>query len=56
MSSTHPIIRIWHGWTTLVNADAYDGDDYRVAVVPPKAWALLTHFDEHSHHYEEIIN
>jgi len=107
MSSIHLIIRIWHGWTTPDNADAYEallkseifvgikdrhipgyrgiqllrrrlpkevefvtimrfdsldavrlfaGDDYEVAVVPPKARALLSHFDERSQHYEEIVN
>ena len=97
------IIRIWHGWTTPANADAYEGlllseifvgiqgrripgyrgiqllrresgdeiefvtimrfdsleavrafagEDYEVAVVPPKARAILSHFDERSQHYE----
>jgi len=97
------IIRIWHGWTTAQNAEAYEellkeeifvgirnrdiagyrgiqllrrnspdevefitlmrfdsldavrefaGDDFRVAVVPPKARALLARFDERSKHYE----
>jgi antibiotic biosynthesis monooxygenase (ABM) superfamily enzyme len=105
------ISRIWHGWTTPANADAYEallreeifagiagrqipgyrgiqllrrdlprdpagtspdevefvtimrfddleavrefaGDDYEVAVVPPKARALLSHFDARSQHYE----
>lgn len=95
--------RIWHGWTTPENADAYEsllrheifegiqgrqiagfreiqlmrrslatevefvtlmwfdsidavrafaGEDYEVAVVPPKARALLSRFDERSLHYE----
>ncbi len=95
--------RIWHGWTTPANADAYEallkseifvgigerqipgyrgiqlfrrslgnevefvtimwfdsleavrvfaGEDYEVAVVPPKARALLAHFDARSQHYE----
>jgi heme-degrading monooxygenase HmoA len=95
--------RIWHGWTTPENADAYEtllkseiftgignrhipgyrgiqllrrnfddevefitimmfdsleavrifaGDDYEVAVVPPKARALLLRFDARSQHYE----
>ena len=95
--------RIWHGWTTLENADAYEallkseiftgiknrkiagyrgihlfrrnlvrevefvtimwfdsidgvrafaGEDYEVAVVPPKARALLSRFDARSQHYE----
>jgi len=31
---------------------AFAGEDYEVAVVPPKARALLSHFDERSQHYE----
>jgi len=97
------IARIWHGWTTPSNADAYEsllkeeifvdirdrqivgyrgiqllrrsagdevefitimwfdstdavrafaGEDYEVAVVPPKARALLSRFDGRSQHYE----
>jgi hypothetical protein len=97
------ISRIWHGWTALANADAYEallkseifvgirdrqiagfrsiqlfrrtlgnevefitvmwfdnleavrefaGVDYEVAVVPPKAQALLAHYDARSQHYE----
>jgi len=97
------ISRIWHGWTTPTNADAYEallkdeifvgikerkisgyrgiqlfrrnlgkevefvtvmwfdsieavrvfaGEDYEVAVVPPKARKLLSHFDARSQHYE----
>ena len=99
--------RIWHGWTTPGNADAYEqllkeeifvgiqdrqisgfhgiqllrrdlsaevefvtvmwfdtldavrdfaGDDYEVAVVPPKARALLSRFDPRSQHYEVKAN
>ena len=97
------ISRVWHGWTTPANADAYQallkseiftgirdrqivgyrgihlfrrnigdevefvtimwfdtieavrafaGKDYEVAVVPPKARALLSRFDARSQHYE----
>lgn len=97
------ISRIWHGWTTANNADAYEallkseiftgiqdrhipgylgiqlfrrnlgnevefvtvmwfdslaavrafaGEDYELAVVPPKARELLARFDERSQHYE----
>jgi hypothetical protein len=97
------ISRIWHGWTSLSNADAYEsllkteifvgigdrhiagyqgiqlfrreardevefvtimwfdsidavrtfaGEDYEVAVVPPKARALLSRFDARSQHFE----
>ena len=97
------ISRVWHGWTTPDNADAYEtllkneifvgiarrqiagyrgihllrrdlgpevefvtvmwfasldavrtfaGEDYEVAVVPPKARALLSRFDARSQHYE----
>jgi antibiotic biosynthesis monooxygenase (ABM) superfamily enzyme len=96
------ISRIWHGWATPGNADAYEallkseifvgiegrhisgyrgiqllrrnvgkevefvtimrfdsldavqafaGQDYEVAVVPPKARALLSRFDARSQHY-----
>ena len=95
--------RIWHGYTTHENADAYEallkeeifvgirnrnipgfkeiqlfrrelgdevefitimwfdslesvrefaGEDYEVAVVPPKAREVLSRFDERSQHYE----
>lgn len=97
------IIRIWHGWTSHHDADAYEkllreeifvgiaarsirgfrgikllrrqlesevefitimsfddldavrefaGQDYALAVVPPKARQLLARFDERSQHYE----
>jgi heme-degrading monooxygenase HmoA len=97
------IARIWHGWTSTSNADAYEsllrseifvgikdrhiagyrgiqllrrnvgdevefvtvmwfdsidavrvfaGEDYEVAVVPPKARTLLSRFDARSQHYE----
>ena len=97
------ISRIWHGWTTFENADAYEellereifvgignqripgyrgiqlfrrsladevefvtvmwfdsldavrafaGEDYEVAVVPPKARAVLKRFDARSQHYD----
>ncbi len=97
------IFRIWHGWTSLRNADAYErllkteifagiasreiagfhgikllrrdlgrevefvtimmfehleavrvfaGEEYELAVVPPRARELLAHYDERSQHYE----
>jgi heme-degrading monooxygenase HmoA len=100
------ISRIWHGWTTHENADAYEallrqeifagiaarqiagyrgihllrreleaetefvtvmwfdsldavrafaGEDYEVAVVPPKARALLARFDARSAHYGVLV-
>jgi hypothetical protein len=99
--------RIWHGWTTHDNADAYEallrhevfagiaarqiagyrgihllrreleaetefvtvmwfdsldavrtfaGEDYEVAVVPPKARALLARFDARSQHYDVLVH
>jgi heme-degrading monooxygenase HmoA len=99
------ISRIWHGWTTRENADAYEqllrteiflgiaqrsiqgyrgihllrrdvddgvefvtimwfdspdavrafaGDDYDVAVVPPRARQLLSRFDGRSAHYHVV--
>lgn len=32
----------------------FAGEEYEVAVVPPKARALLAHFDQRSQHYEVI--
>jgi antibiotic biosynthesis monooxygenase (ABM) superfamily enzyme len=100
------ISRIWHGWTSLQNADAYEallkaeilpgiqgrvipgyrdvdllrrnhereaefitvmwfdsydairefaGEDYEKAVVPPKARALLSRFDDRSQHYDVVV-
>jgi heme-degrading monooxygenase HmoA len=97
------IARIWHGWTTLANADVYEallkneifvgieargiagyhgihlfrrelgdevefvtlmwfesveavrafaGEDYEVAVVPPKAREVLARYDARSQHYD----
>jgi heme-degrading monooxygenase HmoA len=99
------ISRVWHGWTSRENADAYEtllrteifagiakrsiqgyrgihllrrdvddgvefvtimwfdsldavrafaGEDYEVAVVPPKARLLLSRFDGRSAHYQVI--
>ena len=99
------ISRVWHGWTSRENADAYEdllrteifsgiakrsiqgyrgihllrrdvddgvefvtimwfdsldavrafaGEDYEVAVVPPKARQLLSRFDSCSAHYQVI--
>ncbi len=97
------IVRVWHGWTSLARADAYEtllreeiflgirnrriagfrgiqllrrtvsaevefvtimtfdsldavrefaGQDYELAVVPPKAQALLSRYDQRSQHYQ----
>jgi len=32
----------------------FSGDDYELAVVPPEARALLSHFDVRSAHYEVL--
>lgn len=40
-------------WFDSVEAiRAFAGEDYEVAVVPPKARTLLSRFDERSQHYE----
>jgi heme-degrading monooxygenase HmoA len=45
-------------FVTLMRFDSLDagrsfaGEDFEAAVVPPKARALLTRFDERSQHYE----
>lgn len=37
---------------SLVAVRAFAGEDYEVAVVPPKARVLLSRFDARSQHYE----
>jgi heme-degrading monooxygenase HmoA len=37
---------------TLEAVQAFAGKDYETAVVPPKARALLSRFDDYSQHYE----
>ena len=37
---------------TLDAVREFSGEDYELAVVPKKARALLSHFDERSRHYE----
>ena len=45
-------------FVTIMQFDSLDavrefaGDDYEAAVVPPKARAVLAHFDDRSQHYE----
>ena len=34
----------------------FAGEDYEVAVVPEKARAVLSHFDQRSQHYEIIVD
>ena len=41
-------------FTNLAAVRAFSGSDYEVAVVPPKARALLSRFDERSAHYETV--
>jgi len=37
---------------SLEDVRAFAGEDYETAVVPPKARALLAHFDPRSQHYQ----
>ena len=37
---------------SIASVREFAGDDYEVAVVPPKARAILAHFDARSQHYE----
>ena len=37
---------------TIESVKAFAGEDYEAAVVPPKARAVLKHFDARSQHYE----
>lgn len=44
-------------WFESIDAvRTFAGEDYEVAVVPPKAQALLERFDERSQHYEIRID
>jgi antibiotic biosynthesis monooxygenase (ABM) superfamily enzyme len=40
---------------SLDSVRAFAGDSYEVAVVPPKARALLARFEERSAHYETVV-
>jgi len=37
---------------SIESVQAFAGEDYEAAVVPPKARAVLKHFDARSQHYE----
>jgi len=40
-------------WFDSIDAvRSFAGEDYEIAVVPPKARTLLSRFDEKSQHYE----
>jgi len=39
---------------SLASVRAFAGDNYEVAVVPPRARVLLARFDERSAHYETV--
>ena len=41
---------------TLEAVKIFAGEDYEAAVVPPKARAILAHFDQRSQHYEVRTN
>lgn len=43
-------------FTSVEAVREFAGQDYEVAVVPPKARALLSRFDERSQHYELRID
>lgn len=43
-------------WFDSIDAvRAFAGEDYQVAVVPPRARAVLTRFDPKSAHYETVV-
>jgi heme-degrading monooxygenase HmoA len=41
---------------SLDSVKLFAGEDYEAAVVPPKARAVLSRFDQRSHHYEVRID
>lgn len=40
---------------SIASVKAFAGDNYEVAVVPAKARAVLSRFDERSAHYETVV-
>ena len=43
-------------WFDSIEAmKAFAGEDYEIAVVPPKARAVLARFDERSAHYDTVV-
>jgi hypothetical protein len=40
---------------SIADITAFSGDDYETAVVPPKARAVLSRFDERSAHFDTIV-
>lgn len=40
---------------TIEDLKRFAGEDYAIAVVPPKARALLKRFDERSRHYDVLV-
>jgi len=44
------------GFDSIAAVRAFAGEDHEVAVVPAKARALLSRFDERSQHYEVLVN
>ena len=41
---------------SIASVRAFAGDNYEVAVVPPRARAVLSRFDARSAHYETIVS
>jgi hypothetical protein len=42
-------------FATIEDVKRFAGEDYDIAVVPPKARALLKRFDERSRHYDVVV-
>jgi len=49
-SETEFVTVMW--FESLEDVQAFAGEDYEAAVVPPAARALLSHFDARSQHYQ----
>jgi heme-degrading monooxygenase HmoA len=48
-------VTIMH-FDSIASVREFAGDDYEVAVVPPRARVLLAHFDATSQHYDVAID
>jgi heme-degrading monooxygenase HmoA len=42
-------------WDSLDAVREFAGEDYELAVVPPEAQRVLSHYDERSVHYEVLL-
>ncbi len=47
------IMIMW--FDSLIDIKSFSGEDYKTAVVPPRARAVLSRFDERSAHFDTVV-